>query len=57
MPLHGLGHTAAAVFLAMTMTAIGLPLLCVQRRLGHASITTTESFYGHLEEDSRARRR
>jgi integrase len=52
MPLHGLGHTAAASWLLT-----GLPLLCVQRRLGHASITTTESFYGHLEEDSRARRR
>ena len=28
----------------------GHPLIYVQRQLGHASITTTESFYGHLEE-------
>ena len=45
MSLHALRHTAAASWL---MT--GKPLMYVQRQLGHASITTTESFYGHLEE-------
>ena len=45
MPLHALRHTAAASWL---LTGHGL--IYVQRQLGHASITTTESFYGHLEE-------
>jgi integrase len=44
--LHDLRHTAAASWLAS-----GLPLIYVQRQLGHASITTTEQQYGHLEED------
>ena len=43
--LHDLRHTAAAAWLAT-----GLPLIYVQRQLGHASITTTQSEYGHLEE-------
>jgi integrase len=43
--LHDLRHTAAASWLAA-----GLPLLYVQRQLGHASITTTQRVYGHLEE-------
>jgi integrase len=43
--LHDLRHTAAASSLAA-----GLPLIYVQRRLGHASITTTQQVYGHLEE-------
>jgi integrase len=43
--LHGLRHTAAASWLAC-----GLPLIYVQRQLGHASLTTTEALYGHLEE-------
>ena len=42
--LHDLRHTAAASWLAA-----GLPLIYVQRQLGHASITTTEAQYGHLE--------
>ena len=42
--LHDLRHTAAASWLAA-----GLPLIYVQRQLGHASITTTERQYGHLE--------
>ena len=42
--LHDLRHTAAASWLAC-----GLPLMYVQRQLGHASITTTERQYGHLE--------
>lgn len=45
MTLHALRHTAAASWLLT-----GQPLIYVQRQLGHASITTTESFYGHLEE-------
>jgi integrase len=43
--LHDLRHTAAASWLAA-----GLPLVYVQRRLGHADISTTEGEYGHLEE-------
>ncbi|MDQ3588441.1 MAG: site-specific integrase, partial [Actinomycetota bacterium] len=42
--LHDLRHSAAASWLAA-----GLPLIYVQRQLGHASITTTEAQYGHLE--------
>ena len=40
--LHDLRHTAAASWLAAG-------LIYVQRQLGHASITTTEKQYGHLE--------
>ena len=43
--LHDLRHTAAASWLAT-----GLPLIYVQHQLGHASITTTQKEYGHLEE-------
>ena len=43
--LHDLRHTAAASWLAA-----GLPLILVQHQLGHASITTTQQVYGHLEE-------
>jgi len=43
--LHDLRHTAAAAWLSA-----GLPLIYVQRQLGHASMTTTESVYGHLED-------
>jgi integrase len=43
--LHDLRHTAAASWLAS-----GLPMLYVQRQLGHSSITTTQEQYGHLEE-------
>ena len=43
--LHDLRHTAAASWLTT-----GLPLIYVQRQLGHASITTTQKEYGHLEE-------
>lgn len=42
--LHDLRHSAAAAWLSA-----GLPLVFVQRQLGHASITTTERHYGHLE--------
>ncbi|MGI8803924.1 MAG: tyrosine-type recombinase/integrase [Solirubrobacteraceae bacterium] len=44
MTLHSLRHTAAAAWLTT-----GRPLIYVQRQLGHASITTTERLYGHLE--------
>jgi integrase len=44
MPLHALRHTAAAAWLAA-----GNSLMYVQRQLGHADISTTESYYGHLE--------
>ena len=44
MPLHALRHTAAAAWLAA-----GNSLMCVQRQLGHAGISTTEHYYGHLE--------
>jgi integrase len=44
--LHDLRHTAAASWLAC-----GLPLIYVQRQLGHASVNTTERAYGHLEEN------
>jgi integrase len=44
MPLHGLRHTAAAAWLAA-----GNSLMYVQRQLGHADISTTEHYYGHLE--------
>jgi hypothetical protein len=44
MPLHGLRHTAAAAW-----PTTGKPLMYAQRQLGHASITTTEQCYGHLE--------
>ena len=44
MPLHALRHTAAAAWLAG-----GNQLMYVQRQLGHADISTTEHYYGHLE--------
>jgi integrase len=44
MPLHALRHTAAAAWLAG-----GNSLMYVQRQLGHATIGTTEHYYGHLE--------
>jgi integrase len=47
MPLHSLRHTAAAAWLTT-----GKPLMYAQRQLGHASITTTEQCYGHLEASS-----
>lgn len=44
MPLHALRHTAAAAWLAS-----GNTLAYVQHQLGHANITTTQRYYGHLE--------
>jgi hypothetical protein len=41
MPLHALRHASAATWLC------GHPHLPA---FGHASITTTESFYGHVEQ-------
>lgn len=40
---HDLRHSHAAYLLS-----IGQPMLAVSRRLGHASITTTNDRYGHL---------
>ncbi|MBA3808389.1 MAG: tyrosine-type recombinase/integrase [Solirubrobacterales bacterium] len=48
MPLHALRHTAAAAWLAG-----GNSLKYVKDQLGHAHITTTESYYGHLERSAR----
>lgn len=44
MPLHALRHTAAAAWLAA-----GNSVMYVQRQLGHADVSTTERYYGHLE--------
>jgi integrase len=44
VPLDCLRHTAAAAWLAT-----GYELIFMQRQLGHASITTTEEHYAHLE--------
>ena len=44
MPLHALRHTAAAAWLAGANS-----LMYVMRQLGHADISTTERYYGHLE--------
>jgi integrase len=44
MPLHALRHTVAAAW-----SAVGDSLMYVQRQLGHADISTTERYYGHLE--------
>jgi integrase len=44
MPLHELRHTSAAAWLAA-----GNSLMYVHRQLGHADISTTERYYGHLE--------
>jgi integrase len=44
--LHDLRHTAAATWLQCR-----LPLIYVQRQLGHSTIQTTEQQYGHLESD------
>jgi len=49
MPLHALRHTAAAAWLAG-----GNSLKYVKDQLGHADITTTERYYGHLERSVRA---
>jgi integrase len=43
MPLHVLRQAAAA------WLAAGNSLMYVQRQLGHADISTTERYYGHLE--------
>jgi integrase len=43
--LHDLRHSAASM-----MLAAGLPMIYVQRQLGHADIGTTINRYGHLEE-------
>jgi integrase len=49
MPLHSLRHTAAAAWLAA-----GNSLEFVKRQLGHADISTTSHYYGHMEAEVRA---
>ena len=41
---HGLRHT-----LAVEMLREGIPLLVIQRQLGHSSLRTTERYVNHLE--------
>lgn len=45
-PAHVLRHTAGA-----WMAQAGVPMLEISRRLGHASIATTEKHYAHLHPD------
>lgn len=45
--LHDLRHSHAS-----WLIAAGVPLVAIQRRLGHESITTTIDLYGHLAPDT-----
>ncbi|WP_103061553.1 tyrosine-type recombinase/integrase [Actinomyces qiguomingii] len=47
--VHDLRHTHASLLLGA-----GVPIIAVQRRLGHKSITTTVDTYGHLTPDAYA---
>lgn len=47
--VHDLRHTHASLLLGA-----GVPIIAVQRRLGHSSITTTVDTYGHLTPDAYA---
>lgn len=47
---HAFRHTAASVLLAN-----GTDIVTVSKQLGHASITTTESFYSHIIEENKAK--
>jgi integrase len=47
---HAFRHTAASVLLAN-----GMDIVTVSKQLGHASITTTESFYSHIIEENKAK--
>lgn len=47
--VHDLRHTHASLLLGA-----GVPIIAVQRRLGHRSITTTVDTYGHLSPDAYA---
>ena len=47
---HAFRHTVASVLLAN-----GNDIVTVSKQLGHASITTTESFYSHIIEENKAK--
>lgn len=47
--IHDLRHTHAS-----WLIAAGVPLMVIQRRLGHESIKTTSDRYGHLADDADA---
>ena len=47
---HAFRHTAASVLLAN-----GTDIVTVSKQLGHASVTTTESFYSHIIEENKAK--
>lgn len=47
---HAFRHTAASVLLAS-----GTDIVTVSKQLGHASVTTTESFYSHIIEEHKAK--
>ena len=47
---HAFRHTVASVLLAN-----GTDIVTVSKQLGHASITTTESFYSHIIEENKAK--
>ena len=47
---HAFRHTVASVLLTN-----GTDIVTVSKQLGHASITTTESFYSHIIEENKAK--
>lgn len=47
---HAFRHTVASVLLAN-----GNDIVTVSKQLGHASVTTTESFYSHIIEENKAK--
>lgn len=46
---HAFRHTAASILIAF-----GTDIVTVSKLLGHASVTTTESFYAHLIEEAKS---
>ncbi len=46
---HAFRHTAASVLIAA-----GTDVVTVSKQLGHASVSTTESFYSHIIEEAKA---
>lgn len=47
---HTFRHTVASVLLAN-----GTDIVTVSKQLGHANVTTTESFYSHIIEENKAK--
>ncbi len=47
VPWHHLRHDAAT-----TLLGAGVPIQVVSPQLGHTSIATTMSFYGHVQMDA-----